>query len=60
MKLSKTIMHAMLAAITTGTIVSCQKPKVDVFKKEAKSVKDSTLEKYNQAYPGSCPACGMG
>lgn len=59
MKISKTLMQAMLAAITTGTIVSCQKPKVDEWNKITKTIKDSTLKTHIQ-YPASCPACGMG
>lgn len=57
MKLSKTLLSAMLVAVTTGTLISCEKARPDEDKKPAvqnpKSVPESNV-------PGGCPACGMG
>jgi hypothetical protein len=54
MKISKSLLNAMLVAVTAGTIISCQKPKVDDGKKP-------TIEKPGKGgVPVSCPACGMG
>lgn len=54
MKLSKTLLQAMLVAVTAGTIISCEKPNVNGAKKATikKSATDSTWL--------NCPACGMG
>ncbi|MEP6583210.1 MAG: hypothetical protein ABJA90_03040 [Ginsengibacter sp.] len=54
MKLSKSILQAVLIAVTTGAIVSCEKLRKDELSKPKihKSKTDSTLV--------SCPACGMG
>jgi hypothetical protein len=56
MKLSKSVLQAILVAVTTGIISSCEKPKVDDGKKPA-------IEKPGQGsnqVPDGCPACGMG
>jgi hypothetical protein len=54
MKLSKSLLRAMLVAVTAGTIISCEKPKVDEGKKPA-------IQKSNPGnIPEGCPACGMG
>ena len=54
MKLSKSLLQAMLVAVTAGTIISCEKPKVDDGKKPV-------IEKAKPgSIPQSCPACGMG
>ena len=54
MKLSKSLLQAMLIAITAGTIISCEKPKVDEGKKPTTEKPKAGSE------PQSCPACGMG
>jgi hypothetical protein len=56
MKLSKSVLQAMLVAVTAGIISSCEKPKVDDGKKPA-------IEKArpgSNQLPDGCPACGMG
>ena len=54
MKLSKSILQAMLVAVTVGVISSCEKPKVDDGKKPL-------IEKVKKgSTPVGCPACGMG
>jgi hypothetical protein len=52
MKISKILLHAMVVALATGTISSCQKQKLEKSKKAA-----TEKPKPN---PESCPACGMG
>ncbi|MEP7109002.1 MAG: hypothetical protein ABI760_13500 [Ferruginibacter sp.] len=54
MKISKLLLHAMLVAVTTGIISSCEKPTVDGDKKP-KTEKSKT-----GSTPDGCPACGMG
>ncbi|MEP6947947.1 MAG: hypothetical protein ABI863_01670 [Ginsengibacter sp.] len=54
MKLSKSLLNAILVAVTAGTIISCQKPKVDDGKKPG------TEKSKKSGVPVSCPACGMG
>jgi hypothetical protein len=55
MKVSKTILQAMMVAIAVGTISSsCKKPGADEMKK------NTTEKKQSQNIPESCPACGMG
>jgi len=54
MKLSKSLLQAMLIAVTAGTIISCEKPKVDEGKKPATENSKAGNE------PQCCPACGMG
>ena len=60
MKLSKTLLQAMMVAVTAGTISSCEKPKVDDGKKPTleKSKPDDTPS--TGSTPLNCPACGMG
>lgn len=54
MKLSKSILQAMVVAVTVGTICSCEKPAADEGKK-------TSIEKSKSVNaPGGCPACGMG
>ena len=57
MKLSKTLLKAMMVAVTVGTAVSCSKSVDGKLKKDAEktSKTDSTY-----TIPGGCPACGMG
>jgi hypothetical protein len=59
MKLSKSLLQAMLIAVTTGTIISCEKPNIVEEKKATlqKSAKD-TIPVVN--ITEGCPACGMG
>ncbi|MDO9375681.1 MAG: hypothetical protein V4725_03570 [Bacteroidota bacterium] len=54
MKLSKSILQAMVIAVTVGTICSCEKPSVDAEKKTATEKSKSVNP------PEGCPACGMG
>jgi len=54
MKLSKSLLQAMLIAVTAGTIISCEKPKVDEGKKP--TTENSKAGNELQC----CPACGMG
>ena len=54
MKLSKSLLRAMLIAVTAGTIISCEKPKVDEGKKPTTEKSQAGSE------PQGCPACGMG
>jgi hypothetical protein len=54
MKLSKTLLQAMLVAVTIGTLYSCEKPAADESKK-------TSSEKSSPGAPTEgCPACGMG
>ncbi len=54
MKLSKSLLQAMLIAVTASVICSCEKPPVD-------QKKNPTTEKTNNgSTPDSCPGCGMG
>ncbi|MEO5893986.1 MAG: hypothetical protein ABIQ31_27255 [Ferruginibacter sp.] len=54
MKVSKTLIQAMLVAVTAGLISSCEKPGVDAGKKVPTEKSKTT------SYPDNCPACGMG
>ncbi|MEO7766982.1 MAG: hypothetical protein ABIS01_06130 [Ferruginibacter sp.] len=54
MKISKSILQAMLVAVTAGAISSCEKPTVDDGKKPGVE-----KPKVNNT-AGQCPACGMG
>jgi hypothetical protein len=59
MKLSNSLLRAMLVAVTTGAIVSCEKPKiVDGKKAVIKNFKSVTQPA--DSIPGGCPFCGMG
>ena len=53
MKLSKSILQAMLIAVTAGAIISCEKQSVDEGKKP-------DIQKPKTGIPEGCPACGMG
>lgn len=54
MKLSKSILQAILVAVTAGTIISCEKASVDEGKKpDIQNPKTGNI-------PEGCPACGMG
>jgi len=56
MKISTTLLRAMLVAVTAGVISSCEKPAVDAGKK-------TPTEKAKTGSPNmpeGCPACGMG
>jgi hypothetical protein len=54
MKLSKTLLQAMIVAVTVGAISSCEKPYADEIKKK------TTEKKQSERIPDGCPACGMG
>jgi hypothetical protein len=59
MKLSDSLLKAMLVAITAGTIVSCEKAEAEEIKKSAtENPKSGTSPEVNA--PECCPACGMG
>ena len=59
MKLSKSLLQAMLVAVTTGTIISCEKPTIVEGKKAAlQNPKTGTAP--TDSIPLCCPACGMG
>ena len=53
MKLSKSLLHAILVAVTVGTISSCEKIKAGEGKK-------ASTENPKTGIPEGCPACGMG
>jgi len=55
MKLSKTLLRAIIVAVTVGTISSsCEKPSAEEMKKK------TTEKKELKNTPDGCPACGMG
>lgn len=54
MKIPKSILQAMLIAVTAGAVVSCEKPKKDEVAKPA--IHNTKTD----SPPVSCPACGMG
>ena len=54
MKLSKSLLQAMLITVTAGVICSCEKPRADEGKKPA------TEKINNDSATDSCIACGMG
>ncbi|MEJ7586437.1 MAG: hypothetical protein WKI04_02625 [Ferruginibacter sp.] len=54
MKISKTLLQAMMVAVTAGIISSCEKPSADAGKKPA------TEKSKAGNVPEGCPACGMG
>lgn len=55
MKLSKTLLSAMLIGIVSQTAVSCSKSKA------APTSKQESKKKTNQpTVPQYCPACGLG
>ena len=59
MKLSKSLLQAMLIAVTAGTIISCEKPKFSEGKKAIlQNPKTDTIP--GDSIPEGCPACGMG
>ena len=59
MKLPNSLLKAMLVAITTGTIISCEKAKINEGKKATiQNSKTDTIPGNN--FPDGCPACGMG
>ena len=59
MKLSKSLLQAMLVAVTAGTIISCEKPKVNELKKTSLQ-NPKTGNAPTDSIPQGCPACGMG
>jgi hypothetical protein len=60
MKLSKTLLAAMLTGMTLQTVQSCTKDKDDPPSKEDKKDKDDEEGKKPKPFPYNCPACGMG
>lgn len=57
MKLSKSLLGAILIGITVQTTTSCKKDK-ELTDPKAKQEAQKEAEKSNPSYP--CPACGMG
>jgi len=57
MKLSKSLLSAILIGITMQTASSCTKDKEICDEKIKKEAKEKEVNKYS---PESCPACGMG
>ncbi|MGN6214128.1 chryseobasin-related MNIO class RiPP peptide [Parafilimonas sp.] len=55
MKVSKTLLQAILVAVTASTVASCSKSVDSKPQKEKAAKTDSTY-----VIPGNCPACGMG
>ncbi len=55
MKLSKTLLRAIMIAVTVGAInSSCEKPSA------AEMKKNTTEKKQVESNPAGCPGCGMG
>lgn len=59
MKLSKTLLAAMLTGITLQAVESCTKKKDDPPSKEKQKDKDKDKPK-PPTFPYGCVACGMG
>jgi len=59
MKLSKSLLTAMMVAVTAGTIISCEKPKI-LESKKAVTPNSKTGITPSDTIPEGCPACGMG
>jgi hypothetical protein len=55
MKLSKTLLHTIIVAVTVGTISSCTK----AVEEKATHQNESNNPK-TESVPEGCPACGMG
>lgn len=61
MKVPKSILQAMLVALTTGAIVSCEKPRAeDLSTPGVSSPKGHSNTDQGTTIPVGCPACGMG
>lgn len=56
MKLSKSLLSALLVGISLQTVSSCGKEKLP----EPKDKKEAKKEDRKPTVPGNCPACGMG
>lgn len=56
MKVSKTLLQAIVVAVTVGTTVSCTKS-VDG---KPKTTNNKTKTDSTYVIPDNCPACGMG
>jgi hypothetical protein len=59
MKLSKSLLTAMMVAVTTGAIISCEKPKISEGKKTVIPNSKTGISP-SDTIPEGCPACGMG
>ena len=60
MKLSKSLLSAIVIGITVQTITSCTKEKDPNDAKAKQEAKKSGENKANPNYQYNCPACGMG
>jgi hypothetical protein len=58
MKLSKTLLSALLAGISLHTLEACKKEVVNPDSKKQKQ--EAKKETETPEYPADCPACGMG
>jgi hypothetical protein len=58
MKISKSLLSAILIGIVVHTVSSCDKDRELTDSKAKKEAAKKEAEKNN--YPASCPACGMG
>ncbi|MBX2922031.1 MAG: hypothetical protein KF746_07555 [Chitinophagaceae bacterium] len=56
MKLSKTLLSAILIGLAVQTGTSCKKDKLTDLKEKKEAKKDQEKSRL----PESCPACGMG
>ncbi|MBS1663463.1 MAG: hypothetical protein JST68_20645 [Bacteroidetes bacterium] len=61
MKLSKTLLSAIVLGMTVQAVSSCHKEHLTAEQKKAEAEKKKTEQTTPQTtYPDSCPACGMG
>jgi hypothetical protein len=59
MKLSKTLLSAIVVGIALQTAASCNKTSLLPWQKIKEAEKKKTEQKANP-FPDGCPACGMG
>ncbi|HEY6899977.1 MAG TPA: hypothetical protein VI233_05015 [Puia sp.] len=61
MKISKTLLSAIVLGLTVQAVSSCHKTNLTAEQKKAEAEKKKTEQTTSQpTYPDSCPACGMG
>ena len=60
MKLSKSLLSAMLVAVASGTIISCEKAVPEEGKKPPIQNTKGGASTPEGTLPEGCPACGMG
>lgn len=61
MKLSKTLLSAIIVGITVPALSSCHKENLTAEQKKAEAEKKKTEQTTPNPYSaGNCPACGMG